>query len=61
MVVLIVEWSYFWGGLKEGFYCITCTYQYGLFDEVITMLPHVFKYLVCSRLSRCHVRLRRDS
>jgi len=23
MVVLIVEWSSFWGGLKAGFYC-TC-------------------------------------
>jgi len=22
MVVLIVEWSLFWGGLKAGFYCI---------------------------------------
>jgi len=27
IVVLLVEWSSFWGGLKAGFYCIYNTAQ----------------------------------
>ena len=41
MLVLIVEWSSFWGGLKEGFYCISFETITPYFDNNYRFILHI--------------------